>query len=400
VALLIDTSGSIRPQDLAKAREISRGLLEGLPPDGQIALFTFDDQSRLVLPRTSYRAAISKAVEGVHVAGQWTALNDALYDAGRYLRDAPSSRKAIVLITDGLDENSAVNLDDALSVAQASAIPVYAVGVGHAQDRILRRIAKLTSGEYESGEKARGEMIAGSIARLSVTPSPIASPATAALGGLNKREPAPAGPAVETKASAPSRLGSVGLLVGAGVVLIALVAATATRRRAKARCPTCGRELPDPLATCVFCAAKESEVLRADSELRSDVTLPPVLGDTVMARLDGTEEFLEKTITLRENPFLTITKGPGQGQLFPIHLRSPTSLGRAKANDIVLSDVAISSQHCRIRVEEGRFILHDLRSTNGTYVNEKRVSRYALNEGDTIKIGETSLLFRVDQKRS
>jgi pSer/pThr/pTyr-binding forkhead associated (FHA) protein len=74
-------------------------------------------------------------------------------------------------------------------------------------------------------------------------------------------------------------------------------------------------------------------------------------------------------------------------------------VGRARANDIVLEDVAVSSQHCRIRLEQGHFVLHDLKSTNGTLVNDQKVSRHTLSEGDVIRIGETSLQFRLESLR-
>jgi hypothetical protein len=398
VALLLDTSGSMRPQDLAQGRSVATGLAKGLPPGSQIAVFTFDDQSRLVLPRTSDLGLITKAVEGTRIAGQWTALNDALYDASRYLRDAPPVRRAIVLVTDGLDENSALNLDDALAVAEATNIPVFVVGVGHTQDRVLRRIAKLTSGHYASGLQARGEGIANAIAQLPVSPPVTLPPAVAPPP---QARPSPFGPSAasgEAKARAAPLSGlSIAMLAGAGLLVFGLLAILAARRKGKPSCPTCGRELPGALSPCVFCAANDE----SREPVGHDQTLPPTkMPETVMARLNGTEEFLEKTVTLRENPILAITRGPGTGQLFPLRQEGPTSLGRAKANDIVLADVAISSQHCRIRPEEGRFVLHDLKSTNGTFVNDRRVSRYALNEGDTIKIGETFLMFKMDQKRS
>jgi pSer/pThr/pTyr-binding forkhead associated (FHA) protein len=53
-----------------------------------------------------------------------------------------------------------------------------------------------------------------------------------------------------------------------------------------------------------------------------------------------------------------------------------------------------------VRPEDGRFVVHDLRSTNGTLVNEKKVSRHVLEEGDVIGIGETSLQFRREMKRN
>jgi pSer/pThr/pTyr-binding forkhead associated (FHA) protein len=87
------------------------------------------------------------------------------------------------------------------------------------------------------------------------------------------------------------------------------------------------------------------------------------------------------------------------GQVYELGANA-TSIGRAKANEVVVNDVSVSSEHCRIRPEDGHFVLHDLKSTNGTFVNERRVTRHVLTEGDVVKIGETSLMFRTDLKRT
>jgi pSer/pThr/pTyr-binding forkhead associated (FHA) protein len=123
------------------------------------------------------------------------------------------------------------------------------------------------------------------------------------------------------------------------------------------------------------------------------------LSSTVLARMNTTEEYLEKTVTLREKPVLAVTRGSGLGKVFALARETTTSVGRARANDIVLEDVAVSSQHCRIRLEQGHFVLHDLKSTNGTLVNDQKVSRHTLSEGDVIRIGETSLQFRLESRR-
>ncbi len=383
VAVVLDTSGSIPPGDLARTRELALGILQSLPPGSEVALFTFDDQARLVLERTTEPDRLRKALEGARIAGRFTALYDALYDASRYLRDAHPTRKAIVLVTDGLDENSTLKLEDALGVAEAPRIPVYAVGVGHVQERILRRIAKLTAGDYVPGSEATPAGIAAAIIAL-----PAASPESSASSP--PLSSAPPSPARSSSASRSSLRGWL-LLVG-GFVVAAALALLALGRRSSPLCPKCHRPLPGEFSTCAFCAGADEE--------SSGKTLPPTLvSETVMSRLTGTEEYLEKTVTLRERPVLAVTAGSGAGQVFALSLESATSLGRAKANDVVLDDVAISSQHCRVRPEDGRFVLHDLKSTNGTFVNDRRISRHPLSQGDVIKIGETVLQFRLDQKR-
>jgi pSer/pThr/pTyr-binding forkhead associated (FHA) protein len=103
----------------------------------------------------------------------------------------------------------------------------------------------------------------------------------------------------------------------------------------------------------------------------------------------------ERTVMLRLQPSLTITRGPDEGLVFKLSTDSAVSIGRAPSNDIPVMDTAVSGEHCRIRPESGVFVLHDLKSTNGTYVNEKRIERHRLSEGDVIRVGETQLQFRM-----
>ena len=73
--------------------------------------------------------------------------------------------------------------------------------------------------------------------------------------------------------------------------------------------------------------------------------------------------------------------------------RSHTSLGRALDNDIVLLDIAASRKHAQIiRGNEG-FILLDLRSANGIFLNGRRITEEDLYDGDEIEVGETILKF-------
>jgi hypothetical protein len=161
----------------------------------------------------------------------------------------------------------------------------------------------------------------------------------------------------------------------------------------------------------IWIAVAIAVLLAAATLFRRRRRAPEVLADapgnagddpapTLLERMSSTEEYLEKTVVLRERPVLTITRGPGVGQVFELGSNAAMSIGRAKANQVVVNDVSVSSEHCRIRPEDGHFVLHDLKSTNGTFVNERRVTRHVLAEGDVLKIGETSLLYKTDLKRT
>ncbi|MGF1643737.1 MAG: FHA domain-containing protein [Thiotrichales bacterium] len=62
-------------------------------------------------------------------------------------------------------------------------------------------------------------------------------------------------------------------------------------------------------------------------------------------------------------------------------------IGRVANNDIPIESMAVSSQHCKIVTVDGDSFLEDLGSTNGTYVNGKKVRKHALDHGDLITIG-------------
>jgi len=68
-------------------------------------------------------------------------------------------------------------------------------------------------------------------------------------------------------------------------------------------------------------------------------------------------------------------------------------VGRSPSSDIALTDRNASSRHCRLAQERGSYVVYDLDSQNGTWVNGKRVTRKKLREGDVLAIGKTKLLF-------
>jgi pSer/pThr/pTyr-binding forkhead associated (FHA) protein len=72
----------------------------------------------------------------------------------------------------------------------------------------------------------------------------------------------------------------------------------------------------------------------------------------------------------------------------------PILIGRDPGNDVVLDDRRVSRKHAEIRLRLGRYTLYDLQSTNGTYVNGRRVAEKVLDDGDRISIGGLEVVFR------
>jgi pSer/pThr/pTyr-binding forkhead associated (FHA) protein len=68
-------------------------------------------------------------------------------------------------------------------------------------------------------------------------------------------------------------------------------------------------------------------------------------------------------------------------------------IGRTDQCDITINDSSVSRKHASIERQDGRFLLQDLKSKNGTLVNGKFIDVYVLSHGDKVRMGRTVLQF-------
>lgn len=92
---------------------------------------------------------------------------------------------------------------------------------------------------------------------------------------------------------------------------------------------------------------------------------------------------------------VTVQSGPLEGRTFPID--PGLTIGREAHNTIAMPENRkCSRDHCKVwREGPGRYAVADLGSTNGTLVNDDKITRQALKDGDVIAIGEVSLRFEL-----
>ncbi len=109
----------------------------------------------------------------------------------------------------------------------------------------------------------------------------------------------------------------------------------------------------------------------------------------------------EKTVVQRgpdiprarsDAPYLVVLSGTAIGRMFKLE-PGAHRIGRAPHMDIVLDDPGVSRVHAHLIVdEEGAVVVEDLASTNGTFVNDQRVQRAELRDGDKIRVGTVTIL--------
>lgn len=112
-------------------------------------------------------------------------------------------------------------------------------------------------------------------------------------------------------------------------------------------------------------------------------------------------EFGDKTQFLQVAPqraqecvgWIVSLNGNLKGQDFRL-VTGKNVIGTAADCDVVLTDQFMSARHAVIRHEEGSFVLVDLDSTNGTFVNDQQVSKEELIDNDRIRLGKSDLKFK------
>ena len=184
------------------------------------------------------------------------------------------------------------------------------------------------------------------------------------------------------------------LLAGIGVMVL-------KRRGGRIRsCPTCKRPLGPHQMICPDCPGQTRilSVSEVAAEIAAEsVNISEPVSSPLLERKQDTQEILSKTYFLVQTPVLVVTKGNNIGESYQLSKESPVSIGRSRLNEIRPDDGSISAQHCRIIPENGEYVLYDLGSTNGTSVNNIMVNKAVLEEGDTIKVGATILLFTLQE---
>jgi hypothetical protein len=140
-------------------------------------------------------------------------------------------------------------------------------------------------------------------------------------------------------------------------------------------CASCGQELDKSWDACPYCAQAASAPAPAANKTRA-IMLDAAGAGSGMQLLG----------------WIVPLKGPQRGELYTL---APMSLvGTDPSCTVCLLDQYMSSQHAEIKAEGGVWILRDLGSTNGTFVNDKRIDQHELVDNDFVRFGQSLVKFK------
>jgi hypothetical protein len=147
-------------------------------------------------------------------------------------------------------------------------------------------------------------------------------------------------------------------------------------------CNNCGHQ--NPLGS-NFCSSCGAALTQAGDE--------PVTVTFQVESIGGTEDVEVDLEDLAVNGVMVVTRGPNAGSRFVLDAPFITA-GRHPDSDIFLDDVTVSRNHVELtRQESGAYVVRDVGSLNGTYLNRERIEEAPLHNGDELQIGKFKLVY-------
>lgn len=241
--LAIDVSGSMVGAPMEAAKEAASDFVAQLPENVRVGIVTFADTAKVALRLTDDHDRALTVIDGLVAAGE-TALFDGVQQAAELF--GPEALRNIVLLSDGGDTVSTINLSAALTAVRDSDAAVYSVGLesGEFDATALRRFANSSDGRYSTAGTARlADLYSGLAEEISnqfvvtyessATAGDEVEISLAAAGGTDTTlvlapdvevpvvEPEPAEPPVVERAD-PLLSGTLGLVIAIGSVFAAI----------------------------------------------------------------------------------------------------------------------------------------------------------------------------------
>jgi Mg-chelatase subunit ChlD len=369
VIFALDNSGSMLKNDPDFiTRTVVINFLEGLDEDVRVGMVIFDTDARLVQPLTGITTAESaesflEGLDMITYKGQFTntpaGMERAVYELKTTGRD--EAEKVVILLTDGIvdtgdkdqDLESEKWLKENLTL-ECKKLDIRIFGIAFTEQadfRLMQTLAVKTEGEYfraftaeevASVFKTINDIISkpAAVEPVSLQQTPVVQPQP-----VEKIAPpaAPVKPAEDTPAQTVSPLFTVLIVI---LVLAAVV-----------------------LAYFGFLRKKKTILIKPDTQ----VDLSPMKSKRDRS-LDQAELIDTENIISTDSITLPLD-------------RESVSIGRDPSNDIVIPRESISSLHATIDYKNGYYYLEDLRSTNGTRLNDKSIKEndpVRLKSGDKI----------------
>jgi len=146
LGILVDTSGSMQPK-IPQARLAIADLLDALNPRDEVFLIAFSSRPYMLQPFTMDHERVANRLMILQAFGQ-TSLFDAIIQGMRIVRTGRYDKRALLVVTDGMDTSSSARVEDVIAMAKKMGVLVYSIGIG---DPNARELPSISIGPWSIG---------------------------------------------------------------------------------------------------------------------------------------------------------------------------------------------------------------------------------------------------------
>ena len=404
LVLAIDSSKSISNDYLDKIKKNAENIVGAAGEDDNISVLKFNDEVKLLNNFSSNRVVIKNSIMSVERHGSKTLLLDGIYDSIKLLSNIKSSRKGVLVFTDGKDEGSVLSGDDIIKSAREFGIPIFFITTPNCKDlNSVNRIAKLTEGNCVSSNKNVADIYRMILSRIKniyeinyqtivkADNSKHTLEVRLRYGEIKDRDTA--------EFIAERSFFRIDILKDSYIIFIILLIFLCIlffsllvlfiKRGIKNGSEREGKSWSENSLKSVKNSGKKRNILDHGIYSRG----------VSIEDLQKSESFdesapVEMPDVIYSQVWLHPKDSNGVCEKFQL-IRNEITIGSSVENCIQIIDSEVSNKHSRIRRIKGGYYLYDLISDTGTYLNGKKILRpKLLHDWDEISIGKTTLIFR------
>lgn len=381
----VDSSKSISENFLKDVKKSISEIISISDTNEKIALMRFNDRVILLNNFSNNKKEILGNLDSIDRHGKNTMLYESIYDSIDLLKKTDAETKSIIIFSDGKDEGSSVNVDDIIQYARKQQVPVNFMCLKSSSNlKKMQRIAKLTGGEIIYGEDVSNvsvmyQKIIKELKSKYVIKYNSQLPKDGKDYNLEvKIKYGNLADSASTKIKTPSleiyeNIYFIFSAIAGFLFLIILILVTYIL--------SCRKKKPEPKVDNFY-----NPMAHAGKNNYSEQPKDIYRQNEKQAE--------EETNYLSEYDSWLVVKDGEEKSKYPIHWNVMT-VGKSDENTLIVQDEFVDDKHFKIKKVNSNYILMDMASAKGTYLNSKKLLRpKELYDWDEIKIGKTVFIFR------
>lgn len=395
ILFLVDTSDPNRQNVIEKNKSHIKELLTELKPHQKTGLASFDKTIRFLSPIGTSTFLLSKSLDSLKASGKTTELYRNLIEAIENLKPIDANRKLIILLSDGQAEDKAYFHSDVIKVARKYGIVINSIGYPRSIPlsvalQTIRRLSEETGGHYvETGMDYE-------------LPSNKLKPLVNNIenGGYFSVDLSTLTQSASVPDKISLRLKTTNVQENINIPITIKTAKTSAAKQqakpVKTRETSIQENLNNKQPIQIITRQPDNQAINLWLwyGLPAAFIIIIIFILITLFLLWNRRPAVSVTSTNSDyKPYAYLIADDEKETRYPI-TRTIWRIGRSKDNELTLDDTSLSRRHAEIhRNINGSFNIIDMNSMNGVYINNNKVGKAELHEGDVIEIGDVFLRF-------